>query len=478
MFNAFSPWSASLATPRSFQRQLSRRKQQSTGYSSVLFSFYHFVSAEMLLSLDQDDSICLEQRGCLHLPPKPVLYELIRQYFLHVHPTLPLINERNFWALYNAQPSAVTLAERIPLAVLQAMIFLACPFISKSTLADMGFPSARQARSRFYSVAKTLFYVQEQRDDVASAQVALMLTYHAPSIYDRTSSYWLNTAIHFATMAGANKYESTSIEAKRRTTLKRLWWCCILRDRIMALGLRRSLQIKPTDFDFSQPGILEEDIKDEIAFSEVYDPVTKRHLAHLTVSLCEMAVAMNETLLVCYPSEMEANKHQRTPQELRDLFLRLDEWHQTAAAKFQVPVRLPGMHESLTLFANALYIYFFTAKACLNNHIVNLVTNHSSENLYETWFASEEVTDSLQSITRSFIDLKENDLARFLPNTFVAFALLPLLWQISHSGIKHDDGLCAEQDDLGDLCEVVKEFSSLYETTDSLLECVGMEGQV
>lgn len=60
-----------------------------------------------------------------------------------------------------------------------------------------------------------------------------------------------------------------------------------------------------------------------------------------------------------------------------------------------------------------------TAKACLNYHIVDLVTNHSAEsnNLYETWFASEEVTDSLQSITRSFIELKKKDLAKFLPNT-------------------------------------------------------------
>lgn len=207
---------------------------------------------------------------------------------------------------------------------------------------------------------KTLFDVEEHQDNVCSAQVALMLTFYAATIDDETNSYWLSTAIHYARMGGADQYQTKGTGTERKATLKRLWWCCILRDRIMALGHRRPLQIRPTDFDFSQPGLLEDDIKDEIHGSRVYDPATKLVLVRLAASLCELVVAMNDILELCYPQRpgLEANKNNCSSQELRDSFSRLDEWHQSAVAKLQISARPPDMHGSLTLFVNAIYIYY------------------------------------------------------------------------------------------------------------------------
>lgn len=202
--------------------------------------------------------------------------------------------------------------------------------------------------------------MHEHKDDVCSAQVALMLTYHAPTVYDRTNSYWLSTAIHFARMCGADMYESQGLGFECKATLKRLWWCCILRDRIMALGLRRPLQIKPTDFDFSKPGLLEDDIKDEIYNSKVYDPATKRVLVRLAASLCELAVAMNDILMFCYTPRPDAESRPLhfSSHDLPDTLATIDKWHQAARDKLQVPAGLAQVHGSLTLFVNVIYIYY------------------------------------------------------------------------------------------------------------------------
>lgn len=264
-----------------------------------------------------------------------------------------------------------------------------------------------------------------------------MLTYHSPTIFDKTNSYWLSTAIHFARQAGADRCGATGGSRKGQAALKRLWWCCILRDRIMALSLWRPVQISLTDLDFDSLGLLEDDVRQEIRGSAVYDPTTKRILAELVGCLCELSVVLNDILMICYTTTPDANDPSRTLSRLKDSVSRLNEWHDTVVPKLQVPTEVPGGHESLTLFTNAIYIYYLyysfltvtrdeaanwmksTAKACLNNHILYLIGKSGEQNKssYTVWCASEELGESLKSITESFADLEERNLVRYLPNT-------------------------------------------------------------
>ncbi|KAL2678472.1 hypothetical protein Neosp_009218 [[Neocosmospora] mangrovei] len=363
--------------------------------------------------------------------------EFVQQYFLHVHPTLPLINEQDFWAMYNAQPAEAMSTGRLSLVVVQAMMFLACPFVPQSVLDTLSLTSVHQARAELYSVTKALFHIDRCRDDVSSAQSALMLTYHSPTIFDKTNSYWLSTAIHFARQAGADRCGATGGSRKGQAALKRLWWCCILRDRIMALSLWRPVQISLTDLDFDSLGLLEDDVRQEIRGSAVYDPTTKRILAELVGCLCELSVVLNDILMICYTPTPDANDPTRTLTRLKDSVSRLNEWHDMVVPKLQVPTEIPGGHESLTLFTNAIYIYYLyysfltvtwdgianwiksTAKACLNNHILYLISKSGEQDKspYTVWCASEELGESLKSITESFADLEERNLVRYLPNT-------------------------------------------------------------
>lgn len=188
-----------------------------------------------------------------------------------------------------------------------------------------------------------------------------MLTYHVPTSNDKINTYWLITAIHLAQTARADEYDMVDDGCEDKSMLKRLWWCCILRDRIMALGLRRRLHIRSTDFDFTQPGLDEGDFDSEIRGSKVYDPARKQVLAQLTVSLCDLAVILSGILPIVSPARRRAAKtiDGLVNQEMLETYAtRLDLWYWTAVGKFQTPEHIFGMDGSITLFTNMIYIYY------------------------------------------------------------------------------------------------------------------------
>lgn len=113
----------------------------------------------------------------------------------------------------------------------------------------------------------------------------------------RVNSFWLGTAIHLAKDVDAHRYHAkTSLSPERQNLLKRLWWCCILRDRILPLGVRRPLQIQPQDFDFTSSPLTKGDFANEVDRSKVYDAATKDSLVELLITLCDLAVSLTDMI--------------------------------------------------------------------------------------------------------------------------------------------------------------------------------------
>lgn len=92
----------------------------------MIFSFHRFLELKDLSRLPPEDVKYLEMKGCLHVPTGPVLDEFIRQYFLHVHPCLPMLNEAEFWDMYNNQFDQSRKRRTISLFTFQAMLFASC----------------------------------------------------------------------------------------------------------------------------------------------------------------------------------------------------------------------------------------------------------------------------------------------------------------------------------------------------------------
>lgn len=118
----------------------------------------------------------------------------------------------------------------------------------------------------------------------------------------RLNSIWLSKAVGHAEAAGANHYTLERNPAQH-LQLKRLWWSCILRDRMISLGVRRMIQIGPDQFDFDQAGLEEEDLDEECAESDVYDAASKKILSKLVIAQCELATAMTPMMVSAYCTE-------------------------------------------------------------------------------------------------------------------------------------------------------------------------------
>lgn len=99
--------------------------QRVTVDADITYSYYPFLAVTNLQNVMPQDVNYLESQGCFRIPTRAILDEFVQQYFLHVHPLLPFINEGDFWDLYCHQGSEGT-GEKMSLLVFQAMLFSCC----------------------------------------------------------------------------------------------------------------------------------------------------------------------------------------------------------------------------------------------------------------------------------------------------------------------------------------------------------------
>lgn len=88
-------------------------------------------------------------------------------------------------------------------------------------------------------------------DRVALLQAALLMTYWYEAPDDQKDTwYWMGIAITVAASIGLNRDPSRSnLDMQRQRLWKRMWWSCIIRDSLIAIGMRRPLRIKPDEHD-------------------------------------------------------------------------------------------------------------------------------------------------------------------------------------------------------------------------------------
>lgn len=91
------------------------------GPASISYHYFPWIAAYNISSCLPNDVIQMHSEGCFDLPTHKILDQFVEQYFLHVHPLLPLLNEADFWNLYSSRQTADW--EPISLLVVQAMIF-------------------------------------------------------------------------------------------------------------------------------------------------------------------------------------------------------------------------------------------------------------------------------------------------------------------------------------------------------------------
>ncbi|OAL19718.1 hypothetical protein AYO20_11590 [Fonsecaea nubica] len=389
---------------------------------------YPFLDTDFKSRIPPEDLDYLDCIGCLKLPQRTYLDDLLRAYFLYTHPHLPLINEGDFWDTYLHDRTDTQSPSRMSLLVFQAMLLVACSFVSSSTIQALGFSSVRAARASYYRRVKALYDFDIERSSLARAQGALLMTFHVPLNQPQINTYWLSVAIHLAKVAGADHFSTyAGRDPARHNQLKRVWWCCIIRDRTMALGLRRPINILSASFEEIWPLLTDHDLKSEIGRSCVRGTSAKLRLLHSLSALCKLCVVLCPILQLLYPSDGVRCDKDRL-ELLKGIYIyteELNEWHDGVASSMRVHDPRDKSFNVVILFTNLLTIYFQSAKAALCNYRIMLTVNEPAEYNFERLQIKNELQVALRGIAQSLRAIIDADMITFSPISMVAFLALP-----------------------------------------------------
>ncbi|KAF5591668.1 fungal specific transcription factor domain-containing protein [Fusarium pseudocircinatum] len=346
-----------------------------------------FINDPDLSQLPPDDVGFLRQQGCLSVPPRPILDEFIREYFLH--------------------------------------------FVSESVTKELGFESPRLAAARLYQRAKLLYVFDIEPSTVDLARGALLLTFLPVSLgsdHPTPNSVWLTRAIKHAESLGAS--HAGHINGADTGSLKRLWWCCILRDRSISLGQRRCVQISG-----HYPLPAEDDFRSEFNGSLVYTSHIKAQLFRVFRRLIALSYTVGD-LLQLMARHRNASHHLETVCADDHAILStcredLSTWFSATGEDFLgLGHGSQQRHPSVIVYTNFVYIQYYTAKLLL--HHQKLIADVGLCDLNES--LTSALIDEVRSSTFRFIDhLSEPvrlGLARFLPISVAVFAAVPMAMHV------------------------------------------------
>ena len=129
-----------------------------------------------------------------------------------------------------------------------------------------------------------------EKDPFHIAQATLLLADHFDPTDPLCNATWLAIAVQHTRRLNAHRVQSQ--QGHRRivslSDTKRLWWCCVLRDRILALAPRRPLVITLDQFDPSKADYLSiNDVWERD--SNFYSPSMREILHRILISQCRLA---------------------------------------------------------------------------------------------------------------------------------------------------------------------------------------------
>ncbi|KAL5003475.1 fungal-specific transcription factor domain-containing protein [Aspergillus recurvatus] len=373
----------------------------------------------------------VKSQMALKVPIQEVLDVFVKHYFLYVHPFLPMVDEAAFWTKYRSSDAS---AGKISTLLFQTMLFAASPFIPIEAAKACGYDSLISARDDLYRRAKRLYESGIEKDRLIVSQACLLLTWYSTDAERSTNSRWLRIAIRYAKKEQAHLYHKLPQlgPGRKVSDLKRLWWCCMIRDRIISLGMRRPIQITPHEFDLQlQEGLSFQDLEEECLNSAVYTPEAKIALCGVLASLCHLVVAVTDVIMLVYPTT------QNMPFSLAHRRAQLSRLEETKSALIDWELKWVAnpdgkeyyIHPSLTLYTNLCAIYFQSARIALCNRICLLIGHNAyltdETDLSRIESCRADLASAIRSTAHNVKQLILNGVADKLPISAVAYTLFP-----------------------------------------------------
>ena len=271
--------------------------------------------------------------------------------------------------------------------------------------------------------------------------------------------HWMGVAISLAHTIGLHRNpEKSNMDIKKQKLWKRIWWSCFMRDRLVALGMRRPTRIKDQDFDV--PMLTLEDFEIEPLASDnlsispdcvlIRDVKMQEELALLCIAKAKLCLIISHVLGAQYSvlvrdqgmaqgqegntrsSVMLFPKKLDQTDEVKLCDEELTDWIRGLGPQFQYRSPTPGDvargRSSFVVQVALLHmVYFATLSALHRPQVLPSVEISSLQKCRDLQDVSrKKVREASKEITRMSINLHNLKLTRYLPTTGVT-VLLPAI---------------------------------------------------
>ncbi|KAI2633903.1 fungal-specific transcription factor domain-containing protein [Xylaria nigripes] len=400
-----------------------------------------------------EDIDYLRAKGALSVPSFPLQKALLRAYVEFVHPYNPLLDLHNFLSIIDARDGS---RGQISLFLYQAVMFCATAFVSNEALKKAGYASRKAARRAFFSKTRLLYDFDYENDRLVLVQGLLLMSYWYETPDDQKDTWhWMGVAISLGHTIGLHRNpENANTPPKRRKLWKRIWWSCFLRDRLIALGMRRPIRIKDEDFDV--PMLDEEDFDLEVLpdHIQVVDPECvllrdvsmQRELAQMCVAKAKLSLCISDMLKAQYSVLIRAKTYSESMTSSTMMLLpnkELDNMESIAqcdAALLKWADQLPESckyrplsalsiqngREVVAVQRNLLHMVYFTTVSALHRPLFlpSLPRDyHQIPSPVQQQMSRLRVCNSAAQITKMAAEMNTLGLDAYLPTTGVTVIL-------------------------------------------------------
>ena len=259
--------------------------------------------------LTSDDMQYLFRKGALIIPGTMFQNALLRAYIEFVHPFMPLLELHEFVRIVHGHGPGR--GGQISLLLYQAVMFVSVAFVDDKVLAQNHYTSRKAARKDFFSRVRLLYDFDVEGERYVLVQALLLMTYWYETPDDlKDTWHWMGVAISLAHTIGLHRNPANikQIDPRKQKLFKRIWWSCFMRDRLIALGMRRPTRIQDEDFDV--PMLEESDFEIDVIPDDnqlfgpdctlIRDTAIQRQLALMCIEKAKLCVCISHMLKVQY----------------------------------------------------------------------------------------------------------------------------------------------------------------------------------
>lgn len=390
-------------------------------------------------SIASEDLQYLRTKGAFDIPEPKQRDQLLRAYALYVHPFTPMLDlEDTLTTIFgDGQKGTVSLL------LFQSMLFAATAYID----IDHGKMTRKERRRVFYKRARLLHDFGIEGDPLSICQAAILLSFwdgQAEGVRD--SYYWIGVATLHATNIGLESSRVGKVaDSRLQQVYKKTWWSLLVRDRLLAVTVRRPVQNKAFRFDVPMFYLVDfnhlsfvETVRTLLHVEDV-DLEGMETLVSLWMAVTQLSEYIDKVLSMQYTTQRTSGTQSQSAavvslvprkdvlssSEIMACGQELQNWYgylPSEAQQFDIGrlnMNQSPEHETVRVHRALLAGYYSMTLMTLYRPVLNLHPTGPAESELRN-VSMKMVLQATKSITDIFADLYADDLISLMPDTAIA----------------------------------------------------------